>query len=241
MGGLIGPARSGRFKLPPESSWGTSSQVAWAWPLGALIGAANVAIGYGLTTLRTGELPSRNKVCLLIAGGAAALAVLQSLFLSRTSGLGDLRAPTGDAPAPTDGYFLRRFAVPQGLGNGFITAVVAIGTFPPEGALPPLAVAIDSAGTASIIAFFMLVSGGGLANTDLAVGRIAALPGKPPSKLLRALIIPALAIVAGAVGYGAAAALGGFSLPISIAWKGALGGVIAGVLAARAARWTLMK
>jgi membrane associated rhomboid family serine protease len=92
-----------------------------------------------------------------------------------------------------------------------------------------------------VIAFFMVLSAGDLAGTDCKLGRIGTVDAAPPSRLARVGIVGLSALIAGILGYLVAilCGAGGVSLPIMIAWKGALGAVVGGLLAARAARWQL--
>jgi hypothetical protein len=183
-------------------------------------------------------VPSRGELCLVLAAIAAVIAMVQSALLVRARNLGDLRAPEGKAPPATTGYLVRRFVVPQALGNGLITALIACGTFPSVAAAPA---AIDSMSTGLVIAFFMVLNAGDLAGTDRKFGRIGAVEAAPPSRLARAGIVLLTALVSGVLGYLLVIPAGakGISLNVMVIWKGLLGGVVGGWLAALAARWRL--
>jgi hypothetical protein len=102
-------------------------------------------------------------------------------------------------------------------------------------------IAVASAGNALVIAFFMVLSAGDLAGTDHRFGRIGAVDAAPPTRLARAGIVVLAGGAAGILGYLAALTAGakGLSLPVVVAWEGAVGAVVGGLLAARAARWRL--
>jgi hypothetical protein len=250
--GFLDQAQSGRFLLPependangdPKPPPGVLDSI---WLNGAGIGVAVglVVTAFGHYYLRRPGVPDRGTVCLALAGMAAVIATLQSALLASTRTLRDREAPAETPAPPSRSYYLTRFALPQGLGNGFITALVAYGTFPAH-AGPPTAldVAIASAGNALVIAFFMVLSAGDLAGTDRRFGRIGAVDSAPPSRLARAGIVALAGVVAGIVGYLVALPAGakGISLPVVVAWQGAVGAVVGGGLAARAARWQLSK
>ena len=250
ISGFLDQAQSGRFQLPePEKDAGGATRahgglLGSIWIHGTWIGLVLSLVAAGLSQLhlQTRDVPSRGELCLTLAGMAAVIAIVQSALLVRARNLGDLRAPEGPTPPVTTGYYVTRFMLPQGLGNGLITALVAYGTFPTVAAAPAaLDVAIDSMSTGLVIAFFMVLSAGDLAATDRKFGRIGAVDATPPSRLARAGIVPLAAIASGILGYLIAIPAGakGISLPIMVAWKAVLGGVVGGLLAALAARWQL--
>ena len=251
ISGFLDQAQSGRFLLPePEKDANGETKpragvLDSIWLHGAWVGLVIALVIAGLGhyyLLRRPEVPDRGTMCLALAGMAAAIAILQSALLVRARNLGDLRAPAAPPAPPTAGYYLIRFALPQGLGNGLITALAAQGTFPTLTGQPTaVAVAIASMGNALVIAFFMVLSAGDLAGTDRKFGRIGPVDAAPPSRLARAGIVVLTGLAAGILGYLLALPAGarGLSLPIVVAWQGALGGIVGGLLAARAARWQL--
>jgi hypothetical protein len=250
ISGFLEQAQSGRFLLPEpvndangeaEPREGVLDSI---WLHGAGIGLvmALVVAAFGHYYLRGDGVPDRGAVCLALAGMAAGIATLQSALLVSKKTLRDLEAPAGTPAPPSRSYYLIRFALPQGVGNGLITALAAYGTFPTLAGPPtPVDVAIASMGNALVIAFFMVLSAGDLAGTDHRFGRIGTVDAAPPSRLARAGIVVLAGLAAGIAGYLLALPAGakGLSLPIVVAWQGALGAVVGGLLAARAARWRL--
>jgi hypothetical protein len=250
ISGFLDQAASGRFQLPvagEQASRATPARgglLASIWVHGTWLGliVALVAAGLAQLHLQRSGVPSRGDLCLALGGMAGVIAMVQSAWMVRPRHLGDLEIPSAPPPPPSTGYYLTRFGVPQGVGNGVITALAAIGTFPPNAAdLKAIDVTLDAMSTALVIAFFMVLSAGDLAGTDRKFGRVGAAEGAPPGRLARAGIVALTAVAAGILGY-ALARLGGpegLSMPVMVAWKGALGAVVGGLLAARAARWKL--
>ena len=241
VSGFLEQARSGRFQLPEPRNDARGGVLGSIWVHGTWVGLVISLLAAGLTQhhLQTRDVPSRGALCLVLATMAAVIAIVQSALLVRGRNLGDLRAPEGPTPPATTGYLVRRFVVPQGLGNGLITALIAYGTFPSVAAAPAaLDVAIDSMSTGLLIAFFMVLSAGDLAGADRKSGRIGAVDAAPPSRLARAGIVVVTALVSGILGYVLVVPTGakGISLPVLVMWKGLLGGVVGGYLAALAAR-----
>lgn len=248
--GFLDQAQSGRFLLPepdededgdPGPPPGVLDSI-WLHGAGIGVAVALVVTAFGHYYMRRPGVPDRGTVCLALAGMAAGIATLQSALLAGKRTLRDREAPAGTPAPPSRSYYLTRFALPQGLGNGLITALAAYGTFPAH-AGPPTAidVAIASAGNALVIAFFMVLSAGDLAATDRRFGRIGAVDAAPPSRLVRAGIVLLAGVVAGILAYLVALPAGakGISLPVVVAWQGAVGAIVGGALAARAARWQL--
>jgi hypothetical protein len=244
ISGFLDQAQSGRFQLPEPEKDARAGLLGSIWVHGTWVGLVISLLAAGLTQhhLQTRAVPSRGELCLVLAAIAAVIAMVQSALLVRARNLGDLRAPEGKAPPATTGYLVRRFVVPQALGNGLITALIACGTFPSVAAAPAaLDVAIDSMSTGLVIAFFMVLNAGDLAGTDRKFGRIGAVEAAPPSRLARAGIVLLTALVSGVLGYLLVIPAGakGISLNVMVIWKGLLGGVVGGWLAALAARWRL--
>jgi hypothetical protein len=242
MGGLLDQARSGRFVLPSAKPRGHFRPLAAAWRVGAAIGVLNVGLAFILTQLGVPTLPSRASACQLWSGGAALLAVLQSLWLARPAALIDLDPPSQPATAPTATYYVLRFALPQGLGNGVVSALMAAGLFSAaSGRMAAVDLAGDAVGTAGVIAFFMVFTAGGLARTDRLAGRVAALAVTPPPRIARWATIPLAALLAVGLAYGLGTLADGLTLPLFVAWKAFLGCAVAAPLAALAARWELSR
>lgn len=244
VSGFLAQAASGRFQLPEPENKAGKGPLGSIWIHGTWIGLvlSLVAAGMSQHHLQTRNMPERGELCFVLAMMAALIAMIQSALLVRARNLGDLRAPEGPTPPATTGYYLTRFVVPQGLGNGLITALAAYGTFPSVADAPDaLAVAIDSMGTGLVIAFFMVLSAGDLAGTDRKFGRIGSVDTASPSRLARVGIVMLTAIASGILGYLLAAPGGakGISMPVLVAWKAVLGAVVGGLLAALAARWQL--
>jgi hypothetical protein len=247
ISGFLDQAQSGRFLLPEAASGDgrrPGGLLGSIWLQGTWRGAVVAIAAAGLAFLRTQRagVPSRGALCLALAGMAAAIAILQSALLVRAANLGDLQPPPAPPAPPSPFYYLIRFTLPQGLGNGLITALAALGTFPTiDGHPSAVEVALASMGNALVIAFFMVLSAGDLAGTDRRFGRIGAVDAAPPTRLARAGIVVLVGFAAGIAGYLLALPAGakGISLPIVVAWQGALGAVVGGLLAARAARWRL--
>lgn len=241
LGGFLDQARSGRLQLPPEAGWGRRGQLDNVWAFGLVAGVVNLLVAQGLAAawLPGRPLPARGEACLQLALLAAGLAFVQSLFLSRRGALFDLLPPASPPRAADRDYLIRRFALPQGLGNGLITALVAWGTFAPAAGserIAPVAAALDSGITALVIGGFMLLGGGGLARVDRRFGRVAPHEGAPPSKLRRLALVLAAAAAVAAVAFALAALAGGLSLPVRIVFQALVGGAVAAYFATLAAR-----
>ena len=238
--GFLNMASSGRVALPDPSRWGEAGSFDALWPRGVLT-AAIAAPTIGALTFfvaRAVEGLSRTTLCLLLGAVGATFGALQSALLSGPRTLGDLR-PTSPSRAPDLRYLSRRVALPQALGNGAITALIAYGTFSAEaGALAALAP--DAALTALIIGAFMLTGSSGIVATDRKLGRVGQLAGPAPSKLARAGALAFAVALAGALGAGLGAAAG-TSLPQAayVAFKGLLGAAVAFGLALPAGRVAL--
>mgnify|MGYP000629707223 CR=1 FL=1 len=134
LGALLSQARSGRFALPPVETRGRHSQLQHAWALGAGLGTlhalaiAALALGLGLDrdgTAGPSLLLSRAGVCAVWAGCASACAFVQSLWIARPAALCDLSPPPEPPPTADTRYLLWRMALPQGVGNGVISALIA--------------------------------------------------------------------------------------------------------------------
>ena len=245
LGGFLGQARLGRIALPPRDQWGRGAlgpihRIAfWHGAISALL-VAPAAFYY----FADGGAPARGTLCLLVGGEAAALAFIHCALLAGSRALGDIHPGSRPPPAPTRQYYWRRFAIPQGAGNGLITALVAAGTYPPPGTpLDARALVLDATATAIIIGGFMLVTGGGLAGVDRTYGLVAGILGPPPSWRRRIqLLVAAVAVAAGAAFVlGLIAGARGLPLPAFIAWKGLVGAATGGVIAVFAARVVLAK
>lgn len=251
LGALLSQARSGRFALPPVETRGRHSQLQHAWALGAGLGTlhalaiAALALGLGLDrdgTAGPSLLLSRAGVCAAWAGCAAACAFVQSLWIARPAALCDLNPPPEPPPTADTRYLLWRMALPQGVGNGVISALIAMAT--QSAGTQHVGTAdlmIQAASTASIMALFMLTSAGGLAAADRDAGRVAAGTTRRPAWPLRAATLP----ISAAVAVGLAAIVGmaagnpGLTGLQFALWQGLLGGGVAACTAALAARWTL--
>lgn len=238
--GFLNMASSGKVALPERSSWGPASSYAGLWRRGLLVAAlASPALALATYGLASGlASPSRTTSCLLLASVAALFAAVQSALLSAPSTLGALDPPA-QPEAPSFAYLVRRVALPQALGNGGVSALIALGTFAPEGG-SVAALAPDAAITALVIGAFMLLGSSGIVGTDRKLGRVAQLSSPAPSWLARGLMLALTVVIAGALGAGLGAALGA-RLPHGayVAFKGLLGAAVAFALALPAGRAAL--
>jgi hypothetical protein len=247
-GGLAGFLEQGverRFVLPPAERWGAGGRLGAAWrtalgratvssPVLAALAAAGLAA--------VGDLP-RSTFCLALAAAGATLAAAHAYVLANPRTLGDLRRASPALGAPLAGYFLWRFLVPQGAGNGVLNGLIGLSIFGTAGHVlkPAGEVAIDFAATAAILAFFMVTTAGSLARADARLGYVGRLTGTRPSRARRAALVVATGVGAGVATAGVmrVAGLDGLGLWAFVVWKTAIAAVVAGVLAARAARWAL--
>lgn len=240
--GFLGLAAGRRFALPPEEEWG-EGRLANIWMHGFIYGLMFGPLAYGGAVLAGGHgAIGRGTFCLVVAGAGAVAGAAQAFVIAGTAALGDLGLSRRNPPALSTRWLLVRAGVPQGLGNGAITALIALGSVP-AGAkavnLPLAALVGDAAGTGLVVALFMAFSAGGLAAADRRYGRVGPAdvrPATPAKKMLESFVASLVcAFAALVVGF----ATSGVGLPPAAyaGWKALVGGVVGAVMAMRAAGW----
>lgn len=246
IGGILSQAKSGRLALPPVETWGDGA-LAHIHLVAALRGLGSAAIVAGVANwfLARQLLPSRAQLCLLLAISAAAVAVVNAASLAGPRTLGDLRRlpDRGAPPAPDRRYYLLRFALPQGLGNGAIAALAALGTHPPATQpLAPAALVGSTVAVCLVIGVFLLLTGGGLAKVDVTHGLVApAFAPPPPSFARRLQLLAGLVAVGALLAYALAAASGpdGPSRSAVALFQGLMGATVGATMAILSARAAL--
>jgi hypothetical protein len=242
--GFLGLAHDRRFALPPEERRGRGGQLDAVWLHGLARGVALAVVAATLTWYlgKGGVAPGRARFCLVLGAAATGAGFLQALALSSARYLGDLRLSATTAQ-PTLGWLLLRVGVGQAAGNGAIAGLLAVATFPPTGAPATrmsLAGAIpDAAGSALVIALFMLFTAGGLVGLDRRLGRVAAVAGPSHGRGYRLVVAVAVAFAAAGLAAVAAWLFDGLPGTLFAVWKVLLGASVAGTLAVTAARWEL--
>ncbi len=146
-------------------------------------------------------------------------------------------------------YLFWRHGVPWGVGNGVISAVLALAVFPRTangeyGAMPPIAVSVDIFSTSLVLCFFMAISAHPHAWVDARLGVIQAPDqARSPARggrvtwFVVASIGVALAVIAVLKGVGST----GMTVWEFASWKGVAATVIAGAAAMVTAYWTLAR
>ncbi len=146
-------------------------------------------------------------------------------------------------------YLVWRHGVPWGIGNGVISAVLAMALFPraPDnayGVMPPEAVSLDIFFTSFVLCFFMAISAHPHAWVDARLGVIRT-PARAHSPTRRGRISWFVGASLG-LGGGVMAVLKGMSsagLTVweFVVWKGLATTLIAGVAAMATAYWTVAR
>jgi hypothetical protein len=146
-------------------------------------------------------------------------------------------------------YLFWRHGVPWGIGNGVISAVLALAVFPRTaggeyGALPPIAVSMDIFSTSLILCFFMAISAHPHAWVDARLGVIRA-PDQARSPARGGRIAwfgaASLGITVAVIATLKALGSGGLTVWEFVTWKGLAATVIAGAAAMVTAYWTLAR
>lgn len=238
-GGFLKQAHAGRFVLPAPSGPLGSGRLSNIIGLAAVRGVLSAMLGAFLVYawIERFGLPSRNGLCLGLGGMAAFLAFVHNLHITGPRFLSDMRAADAPAPTPSGRYWLLRFGLPQGLGNGLITGLLAWGTW--TGPKMPLEIALDAGTTALVLAGLMLVLAGSLAPVDRMLGHVASIRKQSPAWRLRGLGVVGVGAAAGALGFGLGWMGLGAERIIFALWKLGLGAGVSGAVAMRAARWKL--
>ncbi len=146
-------------------------------------------------------------------------------------------------------YLFWRHGVPWGIGNGVISAVLALAVFPRTasgeyGAMPPIAVSVDIFSTSPVLCFFMAISAHPHAWVDARLGVIRAPDhARSPARGGRVtwFVVTSIGIALGVIvvlkGVGSA----GLTVWEFASWKGGAATVIAGAAAMVTAYWTLAR
>ena len=238
-GGFLKQAQAGRFELPLPPKSPASGRLSHIIRLAAMrgIASATVAVFVAFAWLERAGVPSRNTLCLDLGIMAAILAFGHNLHMTGPKFLSDLRRADSPASPPSARYWLLRFGLPQGFGNGLITGLLAWGAW--SGPKMPTEVALDAGMTTLVLAGLMSLLAGSLAPVDLMFGHVVSIQEKPHAWWLRGLGGLGLSVAAGMLGL----ALGGIGLgaePMAfVLWKLCLGAGVSGLVAMRAARWKL--
>jgi hypothetical protein len=146
-------------------------------------------------------------------------------------------------------YLFWRHGVPWGVGNGVISAILALAVFPRTasgeyGALPPVAVSIDIFSTSLVLCFFMAISAHPHALVDARLGVIRAPDHtRSPARSGRVtwFVAASLAIAVGVIAVLKAVDSVGMTVWGFVFWKGVAATIIAGAAAMMTAYWTLAR
>jgi len=146
-------------------------------------------------------------------------------------------------------YLFWRHGVPWGIGNGVMSAILALAVFPRTasgeyGALLPIAVSMDIFLTSLILCFFMAISAHPHAWVDARLGVIRA-PGeaRSPARVGRItwFVAASLGVAVATIATLTALGSGGLTVWEFVTWKGLAATVIAGAAAMVTAYWTLAR
>jgi hypothetical protein len=146
-------------------------------------------------------------------------------------------------------YLFWRHGVPWGIGNGVISAILALAIFPRTAsgeysAIPPVAVSVDIFSTSLVLCFFMAISAHPHAWVDTRLGIIRAPDdARSPARSGRILrfILASLGIALGVIAVLKVVGSDGLSVWQFVFWKGVAATVIAGAAAMVTAYWTLAR
>lgn len=146
-------------------------------------------------------------------------------------------------------YLFWRHGVPWGIGNGVMSAILALAVFPRTasgeyGALLPIAVSMDIFLTSLILCFFMAISAHPHAWVDARLGVIRAPEyARSPARVGRItwFVAASLGIAVAAIATLTALGSGGLTVWEFVTWKGLAATVIAGAAAMVTAYWTLAR
>lgn len=146
-------------------------------------------------------------------------------------------------------YLFWRHGVPWGIGNGVISAVLALAVFPRTasgeyGAMPPIAVSVDIFSTSLILCFFMAISAHPHAWVDARLGVIRAPDyARSPARGGRItwFVAASLGIAVAVIATLKAMGSGGLTVWEFVTWKGLAVTVIASAAAMITAYWTLAR
>jgi hypothetical protein len=184
---------------------------------------------------------SRSAMALVLAAFGAPLAGLMAIASSGKPFLQELRVLPEQRMWQDSffSYLFWRHGVPWGIGNGVISAVLALAIFPRTtsgeyGALPPVAVSIDIFSTSLILCFFMAVSAHPHAWVDARLGVIRApAHARSPARGGRIMwfVIASLGIALAVIAVLKAVGSGSLTVWEFVYWKGLAATVIAGAAA----------
>ena len=146
-------------------------------------------------------------------------------------------------------YLFWRHGVPWGIGNGVISAVLALAVFPRTvsgeyGTIPPIAVSVDIFFTSLVLCFFMAISAHPHAWVDARLGVIQAPDqARSPARGGRAIwfVIASIGVALGVIAVLKAVGSAGLTVWEFASWKGVAATVIAGAAAMVTAYWTLAR
>jgi hypothetical protein len=146
-------------------------------------------------------------------------------------------------------YLFWRHGVPWGIGNGVISAILALAIFPRTAsgeysALPPVAVSVDIFSTSLVLCFFMAISAHPHAWVDTRLGIIRAPDdARSPARSGRIIrfIIASLGIALAVIAVLKVVGSDGLTVWQFVFWKGVAATVIAGAAAMITAYWTLAR
>ncbi len=223
-GGFLKQAHAGRFKKPKTepspNATGRLSRIIFLAGLRGLVSAFAGVLLIRFYIARWG-MPERSTLCINLGIWAGFVSLVNNWSLTSPASLLDLKPPKNAPQAADLRYLLYRFGLPQGFGNGLITALVGWGSYPAEGSMNAQAVGIDALITALIIVLFMIFMAGTLAPVDTLLGRIEK-PAGPALGWGKRLAWIAFSVVAsGVLGYGLTLLMGrgGMDREIFSAWK----------------------
>jgi hypothetical protein len=146
-------------------------------------------------------------------------------------------------------YLFWRHGVPWGIGNGVISAVLALAVFPRTASgeysvMPPVAVSMDIFSTSLVLCFFMAISAHPHAWVDARLGVVRApdhVRSPARSGRITWFVVASLGIALTVIAVLKAAGSAGLTVWGFVSWKGVAATVIAGAAAMVTAYWTLAR
>ena len=139
--------------------------------------------------------------------------------------------------------------MPWGIGNGVISAVLAVAVFPRTpgntyGVMPPEAVSLDIFLTSLVLCFFMAISAHPHAWVDARLGVIRT-PARAHSPTRRGriswFVVSSLALAGGVMAVLKGMSSAGLTVWEFVVWKGLATTLIAGAAAMATAYWTVAR
>lgn len=193
----------------------------------------------------------RNTVPFVLAGLGAVLAGVVAATSSHTPFLHEIQVSAEQRrwQGSFFSYLFWRHGLPWGVGNGVISAIIALAVFPRTsdgsyGVMPAAALGVDTFATALMLCFFMAISAHPHARVDTKLGVIRAPDdASSPARLGRAAWFTGVSLGLTLLVFFVLYIMGitDIAFPAFLSWKGISATAIAGIAAMITAYWTLAR